>query len=138
MSHGALASWNEGTARTEALDFVRRATKEGPDFVPAAERIATFDNDGTLWVEKPAPPPCEFLLRTWSEAIKDDPALAGQQLCKAIDEAFFEGLVTQDPTVVASLEGAVARSWAGTTPEVFDAQVQHCVDTVKSPKCGVG
>jgi hypothetical protein len=49
-----LPSWNEGTARKGIIEFVTKVTKEGgPDFVPAAERIATFDNDGTLWAEQP-------------------------------------------------------------------------------------
>ena len=51
-----LASWNEGAARKAIVDFVGRVTREGgPDFVPPPERIATFDNDGTLWAEKPVP-----------------------------------------------------------------------------------
>jgi hypothetical protein len=49
-----LASWNEGPAKQAILNFVAKVTKEGsPDFVPVPERIATFDNDGTLWVEQP-------------------------------------------------------------------------------------
>src|SRR4051812_14042220 len=49
-----LPSWNEGPTKQSILDFVAKVTKEGgPDFVPVAERIATFDNDGTLWVEMP-------------------------------------------------------------------------------------
>jgi len=141
VTESVLASWNEGSAKAEILDYVSRATTGGPGFVPVADRIATFDNDGTLWVEKPAPPQFDFLLRAWSAAVKSNPTLAGQQPYKAIvehDEAFFAGLVTQDPTVVASLEGAVANSWAGTTPEVFDAQVRNWVDTVKQPKFDVG
>ena len=49
-----LPSWNDGPAKQAIVDFVAKVTKEGsPDFVPVAERIATFDNDGTLWAEKP-------------------------------------------------------------------------------------
>lgn len=49
-----LPSWNDGPAKQGVLDFVAKVTKEGsPDFVPPAERIATFDNDGTLWAEQP-------------------------------------------------------------------------------------
>ena len=45
-----LPSWNDGAPKKAIIDFVTRVTKEGgPDFVPLAERIATFDNDGTLW-----------------------------------------------------------------------------------------
>lgn len=50
----SLPSWNEGATKQSILDFVAGVTREGsPDFVPPAERIATFDNDGTLWVEHP-------------------------------------------------------------------------------------
>ena len=49
-----LPSWNEGPAKQAILNFVAKVTKEGsPNFVPPAERIATFDNDGTLWCEQP-------------------------------------------------------------------------------------
>jgi hypothetical protein len=47
-------SWNDGTSKQSILTFVSKVTKEGsPEFVPPAERIATFDNDGTLWAEQP-------------------------------------------------------------------------------------
>ena len=49
-----LPSWNEGAAKASILDFVARVTTQGgPYFVPVDQRIATFDNDGTLWVEQP-------------------------------------------------------------------------------------
>ena len=49
-----LPSWNEGATKKAIIDFVARVTKEGgADFVPEPERIATFDNDGTLWAEQP-------------------------------------------------------------------------------------
>ena len=49
-----LPSWNDGPTKTSIIDFVTKVTKEGgPDYVAPAERIATFDNDGTLWVEQP-------------------------------------------------------------------------------------
>jgi hypothetical protein len=50
----ALPSWNDGNAKQSILTFVAKVTKEGsPESVPPAERIATFDNDGTLWAEQP-------------------------------------------------------------------------------------
>ncbi len=52
----SLPSWTDGAAKKSITDFVARVTREGgPDFVPPPERIATFDNDGTLWSEKPVP-----------------------------------------------------------------------------------
>jgi len=54
LGTGPLPSWNEGAAKKSIIDFVEKVTKEGsPDFVPPPERIATFDNDGTLWCEQP-------------------------------------------------------------------------------------
>ena len=51
-----LPSWNDGKAKQSIIDFVAKVTTPGsPDFVPVAERVATFDNDGTLWCEQPAP-----------------------------------------------------------------------------------
>ena len=58
-----LPSWNEGPAKQSVLSFVDKVTREGsPYFVPVPERIATFDNDGTLWCEQPAPAQAYFAL----------------------------------------------------------------------------
>jgi len=81
-----LASWNDGHAKKTVLDYVEAVTTNGPHHVEPADRIATFDNDGTLWVEKPAPPQFDFLFRVWTEAVKKDPSLATEQPYKAIVE----------------------------------------------------
>jgi phosphoserine phosphatase len=141
MSDDVLASWNAGPAKQAIVEFVQAATTQGPGFVAAADRIAAFDNDGTLWVEQPAPPQFDFVFRVWAEEVKSDPSLATRQPYKAIiekDESFFQGVATQDPQAVATLEDAFARSWAGTTPDEFDAQVRGWVATVKQPRFGVG
>src|ERR1700704_3840901 len=58
-----LPSWNEGVAKKAILQFVARVTEEGgPDFVPVPERVATFDNDGTLRAEQPMPVQLAFAL----------------------------------------------------------------------------
>jgi hypothetical protein len=119
---------------------VKRTTSDGPDFVPVADRIAAFDDDGTLWVELPLPPQFDFVFRTRAEEIKQNPAMAGEQPYKAIiekDPAFFQGVATQDPEVIEALLNAFVRSWAGTTPAEFDAQVDEWLATVKQPKLGV-
>jgi phosphoserine phosphatase len=137
---GPLASWRDGSAKQAILDFVASATREGPGFVPVAGRIASFDNDGTLWVEQPMPPQFDFVFRRWAEEVEADPSLVGRQPYKALvekDAAFFEGAATQDPQVVATMLEAFARSWAGTTPEEFDAQVRDWTRAVKQPKLGV-
>src|SRR6266516_2377788 len=69
-----LPSWNEGPAKKSVMDFVAKVTKEGsPDFVPAAERVATFDNDGTLWCEKPMPIQLFFALDRVKELAPQHP-----------------------------------------------------------------
>ena len=140
MTDTVLGSWNDGPARQAILDFVVSATTPGSGFVAAADRIATFDNDGTLWVEQPLPPQFDFVFRTWVEEVRQDPSLAGQQPYKAIiekDMAFLGRVAVQDPEVVGALLRAFARSWAGTTPDEFDAQVREWLQTARQPKLGV-
>ena len=140
MTDTVLGSWNDGPARQAILDFVASATTPGSGFVAAADRIATFDNDGTLWVEQPLPPQFDFVFRTWVEEVRQDPSLAGQQPYKAIiekDLAFLGGVAVQEPEVVGALLRAFTRSWAGTTPDEFDAQVREWLQTARQPKLGV-
>ena len=140
MTDKALASWKDGPAKQAILDFVTSTTKQGPGFIEVADRIATFDNDGTLWVEQPLPPQFDFVFRHWAEEIKQDPSMATQQPYKAVierDPAFFEGVATQDPQVIETLLKAFTRSWAGTTPEELNTQVREWLQTVKQPKLGV-
>jgi phosphoserine phosphatase len=135
-----LASWKDGPARQAVVEFVSSATTPGLGFMEVADRIATFDNDGTLWVEQPLPPQFDFVFRRWAEEVKQEPSLAEQQPYKAIiarDPAFFQGIATQEPEVIDALLAAFVRTWAGTTPEEFDAQVREWLRTVKQPKLGV-
>ena len=65
-----LSSWNDGAAKSAIIDFVTKVTTpNGPDFVLPAERVATFDNDGTLWCEKPMYIQLDFVLRRWVENV---------------------------------------------------------------------
>jgi len=76
---GHLDSWNEGAVKRAIVDFVTRvATPDGPAFVPPADRIAVFDNDGTLWCEQPVIQLAHVLQR-WEEMAKQNPALRDQQ-----------------------------------------------------------
>jgi hypothetical protein len=63
MTETVLESWNNGPAKQAVVDFVASATTPGPGFVSVADRVATFDNDGTLWVEQPLPPQFDFVFR---------------------------------------------------------------------------
>ena len=71
-----LRSWNDGAALAAVREFVARVTTEGsPEFLPPAERVAVFDNDGTLWCEKPMPIELGFILQRLAAMATQDPAL---------------------------------------------------------------
>jgi hypothetical protein len=74
-----LASWNETPTRQAIVAFVQAVSSDGPDHVPPEERIATFDNDGTLWIEKPMPTQLHFIAKKWREQAAADPSLAAHQ-----------------------------------------------------------
>jgi hypothetical protein len=78
----ALGSWTDRRARAAIVDFVERACTE----VPVAERVAVFDNDGTLWCEQPLPIQADFILRRLAEMAADDPSRQARQPWKAAYE----------------------------------------------------
>jgi phosphoserine phosphatase len=86
-----LPSWRAGATRGAITDFVSAVT-EGPDALPPEERIAVFDNDGTLWTEKPMPTQLHYLVQTWGAAAKADPSLAARQPYRAVVEGDFAWL----------------------------------------------
>ncbi|GGI46544.1 phosphoserine phosphatase [Agromyces flavus] len=87
----ALPSWNDGPAREAILRFVASVC-EGPDALPEEERIAVFDNDGTLWVEKPVPTQLHFVIDQWRAEVEADPSLKEREPYRAAvdrDDAWF-------------------------------------------------
>lgn len=80
----ALPSWRDTPTRQAILDFVASVTGDGPGAVPAEERIAVFDNDGTLWTEKPMPTQLAYIVQKWAAAVAADPSLADRQPFQAI------------------------------------------------------
>lgn len=88
-----LESWNDGATKSAILDFVTAVTTpNSPTFVPPADRIATFDNDGTLWCEKPMYIQLDFILRRWVEMAHANPALREEQPWKAAVEKNYAWL----------------------------------------------
>jgi phosphoserine phosphatase len=88
-----LTSWNHGAAKSAIMDFVARVTKEGgPEYVRPAERIATFDNDGTLWCEFPLQVQVFFLIDRVKELAARDSAMGQRQPFKALLERDVEML----------------------------------------------
>lgn len=135
-----LASWNDGEAKRSILHFVSSSVAAGDGFIDPADRIAVFDNDGTLWIEQPLPVQLDFIFRALASAAQDDESLATQEPYKAIlamDRSFFEAVGEQQPDAVRSLEEALARTWRGTTPEDFEAEVTAYLQDAKSERFGV-
>jgi hypothetical protein len=129
-----LPSWDDGPAKRAIVAFVGRVTKEsGPDFVPAPERVATFDNDGTLWSEQPAYVQVAFIL----DRIK---AMSGTHP-EWRDRPFFRAAIEGDAKAI--LEGStrdrlelLAASNAGMTAEEFERVVLAWLATAKHPRFG--
>jgi len=127
-----LQSWNEGPAKASILSFVARVTTAGgPDFVRPAERIATFDNDGTLWAEQPLYFQFLFAIDRLKVLAPEHPEWKGREP--------FASLVKGDTTTAfASGEHAVldalAASHAGVTTEEFEKVVRDWLATARHPK----
>jgi phosphoglycolate phosphatase-like HAD superfamily hydrolase len=130
----ALASWNAGPAKSSIVSFVAGVTKEGaPQFVPPAERIAVFDNDGTLWAEQPAYFQALFALDRvkalaprhpeWKEQEPFKSVLAGDR--KAVTEQGMEGLGK-----------ILAATHAGMTTDEFHALAKDWLAIAKHPQTG--
>jgi hypothetical protein len=92
MVEGALGSWRDGKARDAILSFVRSVSEDGRNFVPPEARIATFDNDGTLWCEKPMPIQLDFILRRLCAMAEAQPDLRDRRPWKAAHERDFAWL----------------------------------------------
>ena len=131
-----LASWNEGPAKAAILDFVSSLTEEGPRYVPPRERIATFDNDGTLWCEKPMYVQADFIFRRWKAMLAADPSLAADQPYRALaedDRVWLGGLLDHVPELVKG----VTEAWDGITTVAFEEAVQEFFAVASHPTLGV-
>jgi hypothetical protein len=82
-----LTGWNDGPARRAVVEFVERTVS---DDVPVEERVAVFDNDGTLWCEKPLPIQADFILRRLAEMAEADAELRARQPWKAAYERDYD------------------------------------------------
>jgi phosphoserine phosphatase len=128
----ALPSWNDGPAKAAIIDFVRSVTTPGDSFVPPAARIATFDNDGTLWCEKPLYIQADFVFRRFKEMVDEDPRQAEEQPYKALvegDTAWLADVYAHVPELVKGLNEA----FGGITTEAFDAAASRFFATAVHP-----
>ncbi len=127
-----LPSWNDGAAKLSILSFVAKVTKEGsPDFIPLPERVAVFDNDGTLWPENPVPFQLAFALGSLKEQAAKNPTWKDDPVVKAALEGDTAMLLADDCKGVLHILGL---THAGMTTEEFDDRVNIWLRTTKHPR----
>jgi phosphoserine phosphatase len=137
-----LASWNDRAARRAIVAFVDRTVSEG---VPEEERVAVFDNDGTLWCEKPMPIQVDFILRRLFEMAQADPELRARQPWKAayerdygwLDKVIAEHYAGNDANVGTLMAGFLA-AFKGISVEDFEAKSDAFLRSTQHPTLGRG
>ncbi len=126
-----LPSWNEGAAKESIVDFVTRvADEDSPDFVPVAERIATFDNDGTLWAEQPMYFQLFFAIDRVKALAPEHPEWTTEQPFKAVLEGDMDALAAAGEHGLLEL---IMATHAGMTTEDFEGIVLQWLVTAKHP-----
>ena len=141
-----LTSWRDGPAKQAIVEFVARVTGEdGSEPVPAEERLAVFDNDGTLWCEKPMPIQLDFILRRLVEMAEADDALRERQPWKAAYERDYGWLgavvaahYAGDDTDLKVLAAGVLAAHEGISVEDFEAQAAAFLRSAQHPTLGRG
>jgi phosphoserine phosphatase len=139
---GVLASWRDGPARQALVEFVERTVSDG---VSVDERIAVFDNDGTLWCEKPMPIQLDFILRRLVEMAAANPELQERQPWKAAferDYGWFGKLMADhyagDDTNVRTLAGGILAAYEGISVEDFEQESDGFLRSAQHPTLGRG
>ena len=127
-----LTSWNEGAAKSSIVSFVEKVTKEGSaDFIPPAERIAVFDNDGTLWAEQPIYFQVQFALDRVKALAPQHPEWKDKQPFKALLEGDKKAFAAGGEKY---LLGVIAVSHSGMTTDEFQAIVKDWLRTARHPR----
>jgi phosphoglycolate phosphatase-like HAD superfamily hydrolase len=130
-----LPSWNEGAARTAILDFVAAAVDPGSDgFVPEDERIAVFDNDGTLWAEQPVYFQLLFAMDRAADLAAQDPAWAATPALAAAAAGDLPGLMAGGE---AALVEVVSATHSGMTVDAFIETAAAWFETARHPTTGL-
>jgi phosphoglycolate phosphatase-like HAD superfamily hydrolase len=137
-----LTRWNAGAATDAIVAFVQRTVAEG---VPVDERVAVFDNDGTLWCEKPLPIQADFILRRLFQMAEAEPALRDRQPWKAAyerDYAWLGSVINQhyagDDSNLPALLGGILAAFEGMSIEDFEARSDDFLRTTQHPTLGRG
>jgi phosphoserine phosphatase len=140
-----LPSWRDGPAKQAIVDFVSRASGDGADRVPVEERVAVFDNDGTLWCEKPMPIQLDFILRRLVAMAEAEPALRDRQPWQAAYERDYGWLgavmaehYAGDDSNVKILAGGILAAFEGISVDDFEARSNEFLHSAQHPTLGRG
>jgi phosphoserine phosphatase len=136
-----LPSWRDGATKSSITDFVTRVTTDGgPDYVEPAARVAVFDNDGTLWTEKPLVIQLDFTIRRFRELAESDPALRTQQPYQAAYEGDLQWMGAAmikhyrgDDSDLKLLMVAVPKAFESVTVEDYDQRVNEFFGEADNP-----
>jgi phosphoglycolate phosphatase-like HAD superfamily hydrolase len=127
-----LASWNEGPARQAILDFVRVTTDRSvPSYVPPEERIATFDQDGTLWVEQPMYAQVIYCLDRVPAVVKKQPALATEEPFRTVLSGNREAMAQFS---MQDLEAILVATLTDISVDEFNASVKTWLTAARHPR----
>jgi phosphoglycolate phosphatase-like HAD superfamily hydrolase len=127
-----VPSWNDGRAKQSIVDFVKRVSaKGGKDFVPPAERIAVFDNDGTLWAEQPMYFQLVFALDRVKALAPQHPERKDKEPFAALLKGDLKGALAGGEPAIFQI---VMATHAGMTTDEFDNNVRDWIATAKHPK----
>lgn len=126
-----LPSWNDGPAKKAIIDFVGQVAAKGPNFVPVEDRIATFDNDGTLWVEQPIYTEAIFTEARIQQMAADHPDWKKKQPFAAVLNHDAKALAASGEKGTAEL---LAVTHTGMTDEQFDGIVTSWMLNAKHPR----
>jgi phosphoserine phosphatase len=141
-----LPSWRQGDTKDALLGYVEQICTDGSaGFVPPSERVAVFDNDGTLWCEKPMPIQLDFILRRLSAMAESDPTLRERQPWKAAHERDYGWLsrvlaehYAGDDTDLPVLAGGILAAFANISVDQFEADSAAFLRTAHHPTLGRG
>src|SRR5947208_12557026 len=130
-----LGSWNDGPAKQAVLEFVKATTTEGsPQFVPPEERIATFDQDGTLWVEHPMYTQVMYCLEKVPALVKAKPELANVAPFNTVLELLHGDRAAMEKLTLPDLEKIGMATITNISVETFQAEVKKWLAAAKDPR----
>ena len=131
----SLPSWNDGAAKQAIVEFVKATTTQGgPHFVAPEERIATFDQDGTLWVEHPMYTQVMYCLERVPDLVKAKPELKNKPPFSTVLELLRGDRAAMEKLNMKDLEVIAAATLTGMSIEQFDAEVKKWLTEAKDAR----